>query len=47
MDTQKIIPFQYLAALRMLEKVIVQCQEALWNAPGDKNKRWKISNWIR
>jgi hypothetical protein len=40
MDTQKIIQSQYLAALAMLEQVIVKCPEACWNAPGDKDKFW-------
>jgi len=49
LDTQKITQSRYLAALAMFERVIVKCPEALWNAPGDKNKFWKnskISNWI-
>jgi hypothetical protein len=41
MDTQKIIQSQYLAALAMLEQVIVKCPAALWNAPGDKDKFWE------
>ena len=38
MDTQKIIQYQYLDVLAMLEQVIVKCPEALRNAPGDKDK---------
>jgi len=41
MDTSKFIRSQCLATLQMLEKVIVKCPEALWNAPGDKDKLWK------
>ena len=47
MDTSKIIQSQCLVTLRMLEKVIVRCPEALWNAPGDKDefrKHPKTSN---
>jgi hypothetical protein len=36
MDTQKIIQYQYLAALTIFEKVIVKCPVAAWNAPGEK-----------
>jgi hypothetical protein len=40
MDTKAIIQSQYLAALKMLEQVIVLCPEASWDAPGDTGKFW-------
>lgn len=41
MSTSGIIQSQYLAALEMLNQVIVKCPAALWNAPGDKAKIWQ------
>lgn len=43
MHTKQVIQSQYLAALAMLKQVIVQCPEALWDAPGDKFKFWSKS----
>ena len=43
MNTKQVIQSQYLAALEMLKQVIVQCPEAVWDAPGDKFKFWSKS----
>lgn len=43
MDMHKIIQSQYLAALGMLEQVIVNCPEASWDAPGNQDKFWRKS----
>ncbi len=43
MDAKQAIRSQYLAALEMLKQVIVQCPEALWDAPDDKNRFWRIA----
>ena len=43
MDAKQVIQSQYLAALAMLKQVIVNCPEALWNAPGNQDRFWKKS----
>jgi hypothetical protein len=43
MDTKQVIQSQYLAALAMLKQVIVNCPEALWDAPGDQDRFWRKS----
>ena len=43
MNTKQVIQSQYLAALAMLKQVIVQCPEALWNAPDTQDEFWKKS----
>ena len=43
MDLHKTIRSQYLAALGMLKQVIIKCPEALWDAPGRKDKFWRKS----
>lgn len=40
MDIQNSIQSQFLAALAMLEQVIVKCPDPIWDAPGDKDKFW-------
>jgi hypothetical protein len=34
---------QYLASFEMLKQAVLQCPEALWNDPGDRNQFWHIS----
>ena len=43
MDVKQVIQSQYLAALAMLKEVIVNCPEALWDAPGNQDKFWRKS----
>jgi len=43
MNAKQVIQSQYLAALAMLRQVIVNCPEALWNAPGRQDEFWKKS----
>jgi hypothetical protein len=43
MDMQTVIQSQYLAALEMLKQVIVQCPDALWDAPGNQDPFWRKS----
>lgn len=43
MDTKQVIQSQYLAALAMLKQVIVNCPEALWDAPGNQDRFWRKS----
>jgi hypothetical protein len=43
MDTKQVIQSQYLAALAMLKQVIVNCPEALWDAPGNQDTFWRKS----
>ena len=43
MDFSKIIISQYLAALEMLRRTVVQCPDALWDNPDDKTKVWHIA----
>lgn len=43
MDIKQVIQSQYLAALAMLNEVIVMCPEAVWDAPGDPFKFWSKS----
>lgn len=40
MDIQNSIQSQFLAALAMLEQVIVKCPDPIWDAPGDRDKFW-------
>jgi len=43
MNAKQVIQSQYLAALAMLRQVIVNCPEALWNAPGRQDEFWRKS----
>jgi len=43
MNPHKVIQSQYLASLGMLKQVIVNCPEALWDAPGNQDKFWRKS----
>ena len=43
MNPHLAIQSQYLASLGMLKQVIVNCPEALWDAPGKQDKFWRKS----
>ncbi len=43
MNLHQAIQSQYIASLRMLKQVIVNCPEALWDAPGNQDKFWRKS----
>lgn len=43
MDMTAILISQYLASLDMLEQVVAQCPESLWNAPNGPNKFWQVA----
>jgi hypothetical protein len=43
MNAKQVIQSQYLAALEMLKQVIVQCPDALWDAPGNQDPFWRKS----
>ena len=40
MDVKEVIKSQYRAALKMLEEVIINCPESLWDHPNHKNRFW-------
>jgi hypothetical protein len=39
-EIRKVIKSQYLAALAMLRQAVETCPDALWDAPGQKNRFW-------
>ena len=43
MDLAAVLLSQYHASLEMLKQTILLCPDALWNAPGDKNKFWQVA----
>jgi hypothetical protein len=43
MNAKQVIQSQYLASLEMLKQVIVNCPEALWDAPGNQDPFWRKS----
>ena len=43
MRVKRIIKSQYGASLEMLRQAIVQCPDALWNSPEDKNRFWHVA----
>lgn len=42
MNLKTILTSQFHAALKMLQHAILQCPDALWNDPNDKNKFWHV-----
>ena len=43
MDIAQFLISQYLASLKMLEQVIVECPESMWDDPADTNRFWHLA----
>ena len=43
MDIHAAVRSQYLAALEMLKRSIVQCPDAMWDDPVDRNRSWYVA----